>query len=398
MKRITLLTLFILPLIIHAQKLKVVLSEEYKYGFINEKGDTIIAPIYSYAYEFSENLAAVRLYNDEDENYGSWGFIDTTGKLIIPCKYSDANSFSEGLAGVRLNKIWGFINAKGEEVIPFMFDVVKEFENGFAIVGSYRRTEPVMEDELQWSFNIINTKGEKISAKDYRYINKFHDGLAAVSLNNKWGFINTQGKLVIPLIFDDVSDFKNGKATIQQQVRKKINNKYEIVTNYNIINKKAEKIFPKNYEYIEIISNDLALAIQNKKWGIINTKGKEITSFIYSSIKQLNDSIMLVSVGGRFERKPIGGYRKRLTLVDGKWGLISNRGKEIIQAKYDEIRSYSEDLAAVMLNKKWGFINTKGKEVVALQFDSVENFKDGKAIVKKKDTSYYINLQGNIVQ
>lgn len=33
--------------------------------------------------------------------------------------------------------------------------------------------------------------------------------LCAVKINNKWGFINDSGKLMIPLIFDQVERFDN---------------------------------------------------------------------------------------------------------------------------------------------------------------------------------------------
>jgi hypothetical protein len=149
--KITFLFCLLFPFYVNAQALKVLRGENGKYGYTNNDGKIIIAPIYAYAHEFSEGLAAVNLYDAEDGfgSYVAWGFIDSTGKVIIPFKYMNANLFSEGLAGVMLDRRWGFINAKGEEVIPFMFDGIKSFKDGLAIVSLYRRTEPVIEDNLQ---------------------------------------------------------------------------------------------------------------------------------------------------------------------------------------------------------------------------------------------------------
>ena len=43
----------------------------------------------------------------------------------------------------------------------------------------------------------------------------FSEGLAAIKKNNKWGFIDKNGKLVIPLKYDDVDYFRpNGLCAV----------------------------------------------------------------------------------------------------------------------------------------------------------------------------------------
>lgn len=39
-------------------------------------------------------------------------------------------------------------------------------------------------------------------------VSSFNEELAAVCKNNKWGYVNTKGKLVIPCIYDYVNDFQ----------------------------------------------------------------------------------------------------------------------------------------------------------------------------------------------
>ena len=64
-----------------------------KWGYVNETGKMIIAPLYAAAHKFSEGLAAVK-------NGDKWGYIDNTGKMVIPPQYLMADNFSEGLAAV----------------------------------------------------------------------------------------------------------------------------------------------------------------------------------------------------------------------------------------------------------------------------------------------------------
>jgi hypothetical protein len=55
---------------------------------------------------------------------------------LTPFQYSNAYAFSNGRAAVakELNRKWGFINEKGEEIIPLIYSRVFSFEQGFAIV------------------------------------------------------------------------------------------------------------------------------------------------------------------------------------------------------------------------------------------------------------------------
>ena len=48
---------------------------------------------------------------------------------------------------------------------------------------------------------------------DARY---FSEGVAHVKQNDKYGFINTEGKVVIPCIYDEVWGFSEGLAKVKQ--------------------------------------------------------------------------------------------------------------------------------------------------------------------------------------
>ncbi len=80
--------------------------------------------------------------------------------------------------------------------------------------------------------------------------------------------------------------------------------------------------------------------------------------------------------------------------ANGKWGLKSESGNIILAGKYDDILEFSEELAAVCLNKKWGYIDKTGKEVIPLKYSYVYSFKNGVAKVELNDRVIYINKYG----
>jgi len=97
---------------------------------------------------YLENVTAFR-----DHRTDKWGFKDTgTDNVIIAPKYTAAYNFTENLAGVKKWDKWGFIDIEGNEIIPFQYDYVSSFQNGIA---------QVIVDNDTWC---INHKGEQVAA------------------------------------------------------------------------------------------------------------------------------------------------------------------------------------------------------------------------------------------
>ncbi|HLO36977.1 MAG TPA: WG repeat-containing protein, partial [Lacibacter sp.] len=46
--------------------------------------------------------------------------------------------------------------------------------------------------------------------KLYDYVDEFAFGLAKVSKENKYGYVNTKGELVVPLIYDEAMTLREG--------------------------------------------------------------------------------------------------------------------------------------------------------------------------------------------
>lgn len=123
-----------------------VMDQDDKWGFLDEKHNVVIPCTWDYAENFAEGMA--RVCKDE-----LFGFIDKTGKLVIPCKYAKEYDFSEGLAGVMdpMTGKYGFIDKTGRVIIPFKWQDVTPFENGWAegVNASGRSVRIDMPKELQ---------------------------------------------------------------------------------------------------------------------------------------------------------------------------------------------------------------------------------------------------------
>lgn len=78
-----------------------------------------------------------------------------------------------------------------------------------------------------------------------------------------------------------------------------------------------------------------------------------------------------------------------------KWGFINDKGEVVIDLIYDDVKYFSEGLAAVKENGKWGFINKEGKVVIDFIYTDAEPFKHGVARVSQGSEWGYIFPTGD---
>jgi serine/threonine-protein kinase len=171
-----------------------------KFGYINKKGEFKIAPQFEPATTFSEGLAAVQIGVAHIAE--RWGYINTSGELVIPARFADAKSFAEGLAVVEILGKVGCINTTGEVVIPAIFDRASCFSEGLAVI------------EILGKVGYIDTTGKVVIPGRFSDARSFSEGRAAVKISGKWGFIDTAGDLVIPARFEHVQRFSEGLAAV----------------------------------------------------------------------------------------------------------------------------------------------------------------------------------------
>lgn len=279
-----------------------------------------------------------------------------------------------------------------------------DFSDGFSCHPSSVCYTDSLGQQMPWDLKLHYDWGEN-----------FHEGRAAV-LNEKkakWGFIDKNGILVIPAIYDKVYFFSEGLAFV-----KKKGKYFYIDLDGNI---KIDKILPSNnlnfhfsdgiawiwdkkkgyvaidksghhlfnidefYRYKVDAFHDGLSRIEKRAYkdfkdiytyGFIDKIGAQVIDFKYDDAKNFSEKIAAVKSGN-------------------KWGMIDAKGKLIIPLVYDDIKSSSEGLVAVKNKGKWGFVNHDGKEVIPCKYDEVESFSEDFAVVRIKNNYGYIDKYNN---
>ncbi len=210
----------------------------------------------------------------------------------------------------------GFINKNGEVVIKPQYRDVQQYSDGLAAV----------------KFTLVDGK----IVDEFTTNKALDEGKLNVEITYKWGFIDTTGKVVIQPQYDDVLPFSEGLAAV--------------------MNLKEPK---------------------QPMWGYINTKGKMVIPQMYERVESFNDGIACVRI-------MISGN-------EGYYGYIDKKNKYIIQPKYPVAYPFYEGLAYVAvkgIGKQLDgyFMNIKEEVVIPLKdmgYSGTE-FREGWLCVLKK--------------
>ena len=288
----------------------------------------------------------------------------------------------------------------------------------------------------------------------------FSEGLVGIKINDKWGYLNYEGVLVIKPQFDIVERFRNGYAKVN------IGGKdgyfeYRQGGKWGLISSKGDVIFEPQFDEILDFCNGIARVINNEKWGYIRDNGEVICKpqFVWCSeysedniarvrinnkegyinaggeivcepqFDECNDfseglaSIKIDDIYGFIDRQfkivikpnfkyardfseglacvleyPIISIRSNQFIISERYGYIDTYGNYAIEPEYTEASSFSEGLAAVGIDEKYGYINKQGKIIIEMEYDYVAEFKEGKAYVNKGSESFYINKEGKRIK
>ena len=73
-----------------------------------------------------------------------------------------------------------------------------------------------------------------------------------------------------------------------------------------------------------------------------------------------------------------------------KWGYINEEGKLAIADQYDDLREFSDGLAAFNKAGVWGFLDRSGNEVIPARYRTVQAFTEGIAVVEDLNKRFHL--------
>ncbi len=344
-------------------------NEEYKYdnkdirkpktGMLFENNFTFAKMKESYYPDEIENkkkelnLDFVKYINGEKyllaKKDNKYGVFDLKFNEILPIEYDRINS-GEFLTLTKDNKQSIFdVNTKKflfpfyKEIVPKFYQSASNAKRFVKIYKSHNRNVGLFyldgtafidfPEEEKYQDIVINEKAKiilvdkgddidtiydfdgQMIASDFYFWSYQGDDERFVIKNKEgeMGVINSQGKMIIPFSFVNISNWDNFYA-IEEYGKKGVKN---VENNY---------IIPAIYDNISYPIYDTFIVEQNNKYGILNKFNQMIIPLEYDFIKKVNDDYLLYFVS-----------------KNKKVGMFDIRGKQIVPLIYDKYKISDED-------------------------------------------------------
>ena len=190
-----------------------------KWGWIDSTGNYIIKPLFEnpdYAPPtFVQGRARVKLDS-------KWGWIDSTGNYIIKPLFDDVQDFVQGRARVKQDGKWGHVDSSGQVLLDFKYTEKKRVAYDCWRMeqnGRFGLYSPHFGISIPAEYEAIGFIGEEF-------------GWIRAQRKGKWGWVDKQGKVMIPFRYTAASPFVNGRAEVWQEPYPKffwINKKGEMI-------------------------------------------------------------------------------------------------------------------------------------------------------------------------
>lgn len=210
-------------------------------------------------------------------------------------------------------------------------------------------------DNNKWGY--ADEDGKIIIATQYDIAQPFVRGHAIVAKCGSYGVIDTCGNEVIPLIYDTLF-----YGNTNEQLIVGIDHKRGVIdlSNDNIIDIDYDSILP--------LMGQLYSVKRDGKYGVINHEGKSLAPVIYDSADPLFMSVVL--------------------RYGDKYGIVNHSGSQT-GLIYDNI--VYNDTADIKVQKggKWGIINMDFEEIIPAIYERIWQINSSCALVKKDGEWYY---------
>jgi hypothetical protein len=298
-----------------------VVVQNGRYGYVDHAGKVVIRPQFIWADDFWRGLGTVYVCGqylsidssgallplriavegrlEPKRNGEKVGFVDYHGQFKISPTFDDALPFSDGMAAVKINDKWGFIDAAGDLVIQPKFSNAYYFREGVGIA------------RFEESGDVLIDKMGKTLATEFGFVDLVSEGRVPATRNGKSGYLDLQGKMVIPIIYDAGRSFSDGLAAVEK----------------------------------------------NNKWGYVDRDGRTVIPFVLDEAGQFGNGLAPAKVGTRtgFISKS-GSFSFDLPFSYAPGFLTGDLESNTLVAETDVSRFWTVD-------RRFGYVNSSGKVI-----------------------------------
>lgn len=339
----------------------------------------------------------------------------------------------------------GIMDLEGRDMVKYgSFEEVEERDSFFLTMGPNPFYDEENKKESSPQIYQFYYRGSLLfPTEEYAYLGDYDSGLLVAMKEDKFGYVNAYGNVVIDFLYDYAEAFVGDVAIVGvkkgkdywyglinrsgKEVLRPIYDEIMISENgfitisnsglYGYANKNGKTVVDRKYRYASQFKGDHAIIAKENNgqilYGILNKEGKEVIAPKYNGIFFFDGeyaTVLRIKNGdyycGMVDKQgnlvidtiyeAIMNRSENFYLVkkDGKYGFLNQSAKEFISPKYEEAKSFRGGFAAVKQGGKWGYIDKTGKKVIDFIYDDAGDFDEEFAIVGKNGKFGLMNRAG----
>jgi hypothetical protein len=241
------------------------------------------------------------------------------------------------------------------------------------------------------NYGYMNAQGKLIIPAIYSEVAPFQDGLAVVSKDELFGIIDKKNQVVVDFQYDEVSEFTSNRAIVRKGEK------------YGVINRSGKLIFPLEFEDISLVAKNSYAVVQDGKSKTYNSNFQEALFGAGNNV-ELNFSKRMSMKHPEFEL--VGELDQKsnraVVKVAGQLNYIDSLGKVILTAPLEwfpdalNVAKYTNGFAVFRKKEKFGLIDVYGKVIQKPIYESSGPYT-GFWPVKDKGNWALLDVKGKVV-
>ncbi len=304
------------------------------------------------------------------------GYSNLNGEIVLADEdWTNASYFYDNQFAIVTNKEYldGIINKKGRYILDYEYYNINYLgENAYFLKKD-------IDGKVHYYFGTYSEGLMNITEVMYKYIYDFSEGLAAAILKDqdKIGFINRKGEVIIPFIYDRhphlSHQFHNDKVVVSMN------------GHMGVINRDNEIVIPFIYDYIEQDSTDDEFIefCENGMWGLMNNQYQEVLKPIYKAMGKASEHIVAVSINQ--EDFAFIDLRSQELITDYLYKKVD--GEHFI----DNYNYFNHNYSVVTKDQEtFNLITKDGKEVFTEDYLGIKVMSETEILVKYAEELYYL--------
>jgi serine/threonine-protein kinase len=283
-----------------------------------------------------------------------------------------------------LEIIWRDLVQVSEALAKFLnklicYDFNQRYLNGDEALEALTMTVPQAQPivpplpvQVNQKYGYQDRYGKLVIPPEFNLAYEFVGGLAAVKVGKKWGYINESATFVIQPKFDNASTFSEGLARVQ------------LGSKYGYINRSGEMAIEPLFEQAQNFHEGLAAVAIDRQWHYIDRTGNV-------QIEAPGDRLFVSGEASNFS----GGLAR--FKMNNRYGFFDKDGQIVIAPDFDKASQFSHGLARVKIGYKWGYIDKNGQIAIPVEFEDADDFSAGFAGIKQFNQWGFINQVGQVI-